>query len=130
MIISNFTQFNLMLYSIAAGFFTGISFDLYRVIRGFESKNKILGFVEDILFWTLIGILTFAFLFRKSDAIMNYYVYIFIAAGIFLYMVVFSNKLIRYEKRFLAVFLTIMRAICKCFTYPLRLLFNKLFNKE
>lgn len=130
MIISNFTQFNLMLYSVAAGFFTGISFDLYRVIRGFELQSKILGFIEDILFWTLIAILTFAFLFSKSDAIMNFYVYVFIASGVLLYILAFSKKLIKYEKRFLAFFLTTIRVIFKFITYPIRLLFNKLFSKD
>lgn len=130
MIISNHTQFSLMLYSILTGFLIGISFDIYRVIRGVELPNKILSFFEDILFWVLISILTFIFLFNKSDAIMNFYVYIFIAAGIFIYITIFSKRLLVYEKKLLTVILAIIRVTLKLVTYPFRLLFYKLFCKE
>lgn len=130
MMISNLTQFNIMLYSISAGFFIGISFDLYRVIRGFEFPNRILIFIEDILFWTLVSIMTFIFLFNKSDAVINFYVYTFIIIGIFLYILIFSKRLFLYEQRFATFFLAGIRIMFKLLTYPFRLLFNKLFYKE
>ena len=48
-------QFNIVIYSILAGIITGVLFDIYRVIRGLNSK-KILTIIEDILFWILISI--------------------------------------------------------------------------
>lgn len=130
MILSNYVQFHLLLFSICAGLFTGILFDLYRVIRGFQVSNKLLCFLEDLMFWILAAIIIFIFLLCSSDAIMNFNVYVFIAAGLYLYFTFFSKKLIFYEERVFKLLLITIRVLCKVLTYPFRLLLNKLFNKE
>lgn len=124
MVLTNFTQFNLLFYSFIAGIFTGILFDIYRVIRGLELPNKVLGFIEDLLFWILTAIIIFIFLLYSNDAIIGIYVYLFIAMGIYIYIKLLSKKLVYVEVRVIMSFITIIRVILNLIIYPFRLLFN------
>lgn len=130
MILSNFTQFNLLFYSFISGIITGILFDIYRVIRGLELPNKILGFIEDLLFWILTAIVIFIFLLYSNSAIMGIYVYLFITFGVYVYIRLLSKKLIYIEFRLLTFFTRITRIIFNLIIYPLRILFNYFLIKN
>ena len=54
-------QFNIVIYSLLAGILTGMFFDVYRIIRGLN-VNKILIWIEDLLFWILCSGIIFTFL--------------------------------------------------------------------
>ena len=86
MIISINHQVKLLVFSLASGMITGVLFDIYRIIRGLENPNRVITFIEDTLFWILTGILVFVFLLYTNYAYVGFYVYLFIAIGIYLYM--------------------------------------------
>ncbi|UZW14038.1 spore cortex biosynthesis protein YabQ [Clostridium pasteurianum] len=131
MILSNLSQFNLLFYSFISGIITGILFDIYRVIRGLELPNKILGFIEDLLFWILSAIIIFIFLLYSNNAIMGIYVYLFISLGVYVYIRLLSKKLIYIEFRILTFFTKIIRITFNLIIYPIRILFNYfLINNE
>ncbi|AGK99272.1 spore cortex biosynthesis protein YabQ [Clostridium pasteurianum] len=130
MVLSNFIQFNLLFYSFIAGIFTGILFDIYRVIRGLELPNKVLGFIEDLLFWILTAIIIFVFLLYSNDAIMGIYVYLFIALGVYIYIKLLSEKLIYGEVKLLRFFVRFIRITFNLIIYPIRLLFNYFLGKD
>lgn len=130
MILSNFNQFNLLLYSFISGIFTGILFDIYRVIRGLEITNRVLGFIEDILFWILTGIIIFVFLLYSNNAIMGIYVYLFISLGVYFYIKLLSKKLISLEFRILTFIIRTIRIMFNIIIYPGRLLFNYFLIKN
>lgn len=131
MILSNLNQFNLLFYSFISGIITGILFDIYRVIRGLELPNKILGFIEDLLFWILSAIIIFIFLLYSNNAIMGIYVYLFISLGVYVYIRLLSKKLIYIEFRILTFFTKIIRITFNLIIYPIRILFNYfLINNE
>lgn len=130
MVLSNFIQFNLLFYSFIAGIFTGILFDIYRVIRGLELPNKVLGFIEDLLFWILTAIIIFVFLLYSNDAIMGIYVYLFIALGVYIYIKLLSKKLIYGEVKVLRFLVRVIRVTFNLIIYPIRLLFNYFLVKD
>ncbi|MFT8312783.1 MAG: spore cortex biosynthesis protein YabQ [Clostridium sp.] len=130
MVLSNFIQFNLLFYSFIAGIFTGILFDIYRVIRGLELPNKILGFIEDLLFWILTAIIIFVFLLYSNDAIIGIYVYLFIALGVYIYIKLLSKKLIYGEAKILRFLIRLIRVTFNLIIYPIRLLFNYFLVKD
>jgi spore cortex biosynthesis protein YabQ len=130
MILSNLAQFNLLVQSIFAGIFTGLLFDVYRVLRGQGLQNKIVCFIEDILFWILVATCIFIFLLYTSDAIMGIYVYIFIGIGVYLYIKILSKNMIYHERKLLLCICKITRILINLIAFPIRLLINKLFKKE
>lgn len=130
MLISISTQLNLIIFSILAGVLTGMLFDLYRVFRGFRNPNKILTFFEDTLFWILTGIIVFIFLLLTNYAYMRGYVYIAIAAGIFLYMGLLSGLFIKAQYKVIKNVTKFIRIIFNFLLYPLHLAFYNLKRKN
>jgi len=130
MLISIGTQIKLVFYAISAGIITGLLFDIYRVIRGFENPNKVLTFIEDALFWVFAAVLVFLFLFITRYIYMGIYLYLYIALGIYLYL-----KLV--SRRFISVQTKIMKAGGKAFritrnimVYPFELIVHRLKVKN
>ncbi|WP_125154105.1 spore cortex biosynthesis protein YabQ [Clostridium rectalis] len=116
MIISIHQQLKLLIFSLASGIITGILFDIYRIIRGFENPKQIVTFIEDTLFWILSGILVFIFLLYTNYAYVGFYVYLFIALGIYLYLKFVSK-----------VFLKVLHNILKSIGKALRMSKNLIF---
>jgi len=108
MVISINKQLMLILLSIIAGLIIGIMFDIYRLIRGIESPNKVITFIEDILFWVFNAIIVFIFLFLYNYAYIGFYVYLWIIAGLGIYLKFLSRVIIK-------VFNKIFNVIGKCF---------------
>lgn len=124
------SQSNLLLFSMLAGVLTGMLFDLYRVLRGFENPNKILTFIEDTLFWILTSIIVFIFLLKTNYAYMREYVYITIALGILIYIFVLSKSFIKVEYKVIGIIIKFTRIIFNYVFYPINLLFYRLKRKN
>ena len=121
-------QFNIVFFSILAGIITGILFDMYRIIRGLSNFKAVM-IVEDILFWILASIIVFTFLLYNY-AFLTPYVYIFICCTILLYMIFISKYFYSIEKFILDIIFKIIRVILKNLSYPLKLAFYKIIDKN
>jgi len=130
MLFSVSSQFNLLIFSLLAGVITGVLFDLYRVIRGFEDPNRIITFLEDTLFWILTSIIIFIFLLQTSFAYMRGYVYLSIAVGIIIYMGFVSKYFTKLQYKFVKSITKVIRISFNLIFYPVKLLFYKLKRKN
>ena len=122
-------QFNIVFFSILAGIITGILFDMYRIIRGLSNFKAVM-IVEDILFWILASIIVFTFLLYTNYAFLTPYVYIFICCTILLYMIFISKYFYSIEKFILDIIFKIIRVILKNLSYPFKLAFYKIIDKN
>lgn len=98
MVLTLSMQLNLIVFSLLAGIITGVLFDFYRVIRGYN-VNKFLVVIEDILFWSLSAMIIFTFLLYTNYALLGAYVYILMIIGLILYLKFISKYLYKREKR-------------------------------
>jgi spore cortex biosynthesis protein YabQ len=130
MLASVSTQFNLLFFSLMAGVITGVLFDLYRVFRGLESPNIVLTFIEDTLFWILTGIIVFIFLLNTNHAYMREYVYMAIAAGVLLYMVLLSKYFIKIQYKVIRAATKFIRITFNFIFYPMQLFFYNIKRKN
>ncbi|GAA0181565.1 spore cortex biosynthesis protein YabQ [Clostridium sediminicola] len=130
MIMELDTQLNVLFFSLTTGLITGILFDIYRIIRGFENPNRYLTFIEDILFWILVGLLDFIFLLYNGYAYALLYVYLLIFLGIFLYIKLFSNYFIKFENKLLNFILKLIRILFNIIIYPLELFYYNIIKKN
>lgn len=122
MLISLTHQFGLVIFNILAGIITGVLFDIYRVIRGFDYKNKIMTFIQDILFWIFTAIVVFIFLLLNNYAYIGIYVYFWIAVGLLIYLKLLSKRFLSLELKTIYFIGKVFR-ICKNFiVYPFELL--------
>lgn len=122
-------QVVLFVFSLLTGMTVGISYDFYRVIRGFQEPGKVITAIQDILFWILTGIIVFILMMQTNYAFMNFNVFVYNAIGVILYFKIFSEHVITMWKGTLDFGITIIRIISSWLFYPLRIVFHKLRKK-
>jgi spore cortex biosynthesis protein YabQ len=130
MLISMINQIELVFFSIFAGVITGILFDIYRLLRGFESPKKVLTFLEDTLFWIFASLVVFVFLLITNYAYMRIYVYMCIALGIYLYIKFISKMFIKIQYRVMKVGGKTFRITKNNLIYPFDLAIYKIKSKN
>lgn len=118
MVISINQQFGLIVFSLVSGIITGVLFDLYRLIRGFNNSNKIITFIEDTLFWIFTSVVVFAFLLYTNYAYIGMYVYLWIGIGIYLYMKLISRFFIRSQYKLFKFLGRAFRVTINLILYP------------
>ena len=101
MIISLINQVKLIIFSLLSGIITGVFFDIYRLIRGFENPNKVLTIIQDLLFWILTSIVVFIFLMYTNEGYINFYVYVCLIIGVYLYLKLLSRVFIKVQYKLL-----------------------------
>ena len=74
--ISVAEQTAVFLWSLLFGFFLGIFYDIFRIIRIAFSLGRVIILVQDILFWSVCGILTFMFFFFAQSGEVRIYIII------------------------------------------------------
>lgn len=107
--------------SILCGLFMGIIFDFYRTVRRFSKPKGILSYLEDLIFWVIIGVIFFGLLVNTTDGILRGFIFIGVFLGILLYMTLLS-------KHILSLFVTIFKLILKVFNEIIRII-KKPFTK-
>ena len=130
MIISLVDQVKLIIFSLLSGIITGVFFDIYRLIRGFKNPNKIITIIQDLLFWTLTSIVVFMFLMYTNEGYINFYVYVCLIIGVYLYLKLISNVFIKLQYRSLKFNAKLIRVARNVMLHPVNLLFYKLKIKK
>ena len=122
-------QLNIVIYSLLAGLLTGTFFDAYRVIRG-SNVNKIVMWIEDLLFWVLCAVIIFTFLLYFNYAFLGIYVYMFMFLSLLIYFKLVSNKIVKIEKIIKMELLKVIRIIFKNVIYPFKIILEKMEEKK
>jgi len=130
MIISLIGQVKLIIFSLLSGIITGVFFDIYRLIRGFENPNKFLTIIQDLLFWTLTSIVVFIFLMYTNEGYINFYVYVCLIIGVYLYIKLLSRLFIKVQYKLFKFNGKAFRVVRNVILYPADLLFYKLRIKK
>lgn len=129
MIISLSAQINLLVYSFIAGMIIGILFDLYRLMRGLSNPKKAITIIEDILFGIFTAIIIFIFLLYTNYAYTGFYVYMWIAFGIYIYFKFISRLFLKILYNSLRVIIKSIRIFLRVLFYPCKLFYYN-FNKN
>lgn len=92
MIIS---QMYLFLIFVANGILIGILFDFFRILRKSFKTNDFITYIEDLLFWILAGTSILYFIFVYNNGEIRLFMFLGIAIGLVLYMLIFSSLFIK-----------------------------------
>jgi spore cortex biosynthesis protein YabQ len=130
MIISLISQVKLIIFGLLAGIITGVCFDIYRLIRGFENTHKVMTIIQDLLFWVLTSIVVFIFLMYTNEGYINFYVYLCLIIGVYLYLKCLSTIFIRVQFNLIKFYGKVFRVVWNIILYPVNLLIYKLKIKK
>jgi spore cortex biosynthesis protein YabQ len=122
MILSIEVQIFYFLSTIAAGFFVGIMFDTYRILRGFNYPNKFITAVSDLLFWIFAALVTFIFFLYTNNGDLRYYTFVGLFLGLFIYFKTISKPFANILKWIIYIIIKAFRMLMVLLLYPIRLL--------
>lgn len=112
-----YNQLFCLLIFILTGLVIGILFDIFRILRKSFKTTDFITYLEDIIFWILTGCIMLFSIFIFNNGEIRSYVFIGIAIGIILYMLVISRFFIR-------ISVNIIKFIKKILSYPIKLIKN------
>lgn len=121
MLIAIKLQFNVLLFSILAGIILGILYDLYSMLRGVMTSNRLFSFFEDILFGILSSFIIFFFLLETCKAYFEIYTFLYIALGTYCYIKLIRRYFIQFQEIIRCINKAI-RIIFKVLLYPFQLI--------
>ena len=111
--ISASLQISSFLYSIVLGIIFALVYEIFRVIRKLKKHSTISVFVQDILYFAVISVVTFLFFLSRTNGEIRLFIIIGISLGYLFY------------------FLLVSRYVNSVFNLILKLIFNgfSLINK-
>ncbi|MCX7885462.1 MAG: spore cortex biosynthesis protein YabQ [Caloramator sp.] len=122
MILPINTQIYYFVYTAIAGIIIGVMFDVYRILRGFNSPNRLITAVSDLLFWIFTAILIFIFFFFTNNGELRYYTFVGLILGIFLYFKFISSIILKTLRFLIYYFIKFFRVIIILIFYPISLI--------
>jgi len=129
MVLSNYLQYNIIIYSLVSGILTGFLFDLYRIVRG-TGICKGIAIIEDLLFGILCALVIFTFLLYYNSAFLGVYVYCGIITGLITYLKFASKHILRLEQKILTRASRLFRVIFGYIFYILKIVLCKVLGKN
>lgn len=115
-------QIYYLLTTFVAGLLIGILFDIYRIVRGFNSPNKLITAFSDFLFWIFSAIMIFSFFFITNNGELRYYTFVGILIGLFIYFKLISLFILESLRFIMYYIIKFFRIIMILIFYPIRLL--------
>ena len=87
-------QSYIFLIFIIDGILTGLLFDFFRIMRKSFKTSNILTYIEDIIFWTITGIIIIYTLYVFCDGEIRTYMFLGIIIGVGIYIFTVSKYII------------------------------------
>jgi spore cortex biosynthesis protein YabQ len=122
MVLSVQVQMYYFLSTIVAGLFVGIMFDTYRILRGFNTPNKFITAISDLLFWIFAALVVFIFFLYTNNGDLRYYTFVGLFLGLFIYFKTISKPFGNILKWIIYIIIKAFRMLIVLLLYPLRML--------
>lgn len=110
------------------GFFIGILFDFFRILRkSFKTINLITN-VEDIIFWILTGLSIIYCMYNFSDGSLRLFMFLGLGIGLTIYILTLSNFIIKTVVKVISIIKKFIITIISIIIFPFKAIF-KLIRK-
>lgn len=88
-------QAYLFLIFVINGLAIGLLFDIFRILRLSFKTRDFVTYIEDIIFWILTGFIILYSIFIFNNGEIRLFIFLGIAIGVILYMMLFSSYIIK-----------------------------------
>ena len=123
-------QLYLFLIYVISGIAIGIIFDLFRVLRKSIKTSNLITYIEDTIFWIIVGSFLIWEIFTVSYGELRSYIFIGLILGIILYLVTISKYFIRFNVKILNLIKRIIKKIILIFSQILSSILNQEKQKK
>lgn len=109
---------------ILTGILIGLLFDFFRILRKSFKTSDLVTLLQDIFFLVLAGILFAYTLFKFNNGEIRSYVFLGIALGLTIYLVLFSKTFIKVNVKVIAFIKRIVLNLFKIILVPVKMILN------
>ena len=114
-------QLGIFLMCIAGGIIISLLYDIFRALRKSIKTADIVTYIEDVIFWILVGGFLIYLIFILNDGNIRFFIFVGLILGGILYYFTLSKFFIKITVKFFTFLKKILLA-------PIRLVFR--FNKK
>lgn len=84
-------ELHIFFTAVYGGLIAGFIYDIYKTIRYFSKPSKIITYIEDLLFWTIIATIFFFILIKINWGEIRGYIIFGFIIGVLIYVKIFSK---------------------------------------
>lgn len=111
------TQFMTMLAMVGMGSVFGAALDTYNRFLKRTKRNRLLVFMNDILFWIVQGLAIFYILFLVNSGELRFYIFIALLCGFAAYQSLFKGVYLRILEILISIVISFYRFLLKVFHF-------------
>lgn len=115
-------QAYLFIIFIANGFFIGLLFDFFRILRKVIKTSDFITYIEDILFCILTGSTLLYSIFVFNNGEIRLFMFLAIIIGIATYIIFLSSYVIKVNVTIINIFKNIVLKIFAILIFPLKVI--------
>lgn len=119
---TNETQLYSLFLSCGFGFFLGVYYDVFRVIRLIMRSGKRSVFFQDLLFFSTAAVFTFLFALIVTAGALRWYLFVGELIGFFAYYFTIGRVVAAFAERVCALILRLWRGLWLGIFWPFRML--------
>lgn len=112
-------------YSMILGMIFGIFYDIFKSLRSVKKHKNFVIFIEDILFFFVVSIITLLFLIATTNGEVRGYILFGILAGFIIYILLFSKYIILIFFAIFKLIFTVVFTVLRGYYW----LFEKIYDK-
>lgn len=127
MIVSISNQVYVFFSCIFGGLAIGLLFDIFRLSRKLIETKDIITYIEDIVFWFLVGVIVLMTIYLSNRGQIRGYVFLAIVIGVVFYFMVFSNLIMKALNTIVKTMIDIIGTVIKLATDPLKIIIKVLY---
>ncbi|MGE5329699.1 MAG: spore cortex biosynthesis protein YabQ [Deltaproteobacteria bacterium] len=122
MAVSISSQVAIFFWCIFCGLIIGLLFDVFRLSRKIIPTNDYITYIEDIIFWLLVGVVVLATVFQCNQGQLRGFVFLGIFLGAIFYFMLFSNLMMRFIIMLFKLSQKIINYVIKYLEKPIRVI--------
>src|SRR5574344_1899089 len=95
MALNYYSQWWLFIIYVASGMLISLLFDIFRVIRKTINTSNIFTYIEDTIFWIIVGILLILEILKLNYGELRLYIFVGLIIGSIIYLTTMSKLFIK-----------------------------------
>lgn len=120
--VSVSSQVVIFFYCIFGGILIGFLFDIFRLSRRIIQTSDLITYIEDIVFWLLVGVVVLATVFQFNQGQLRGFVFLGMFLGLIFYFMLFSSLLMRFICYIISLLEKITRYVIKIMKKPIKIM--------
>lgn len=122
LIVSVSNQVYVFFSCILGGLAIGLLFDIFRLSRKFIETGDVITYIEDIMFWFLVGVIVLMTVYLSNNGQIRGYVFLGILLGVIFYFLAFSTIVMKVLSGIVKTIVNIIGIMIKVTVGPLKMI--------